>query len=118
MALFACSDGTALTIRNSAISAIALMIVAPAANAREPKIRSPHRPPPRSPEGDFPNPGEPNGFPVVIIEVCPPHGAPGGVPRLGSGVIVMALGCHDGVTQEIAVIAVANLPLKESGTGM
>jgi hypothetical protein len=30
----------------------------------------------------------------------------------------MALGCHDGVTQEIAVIAVANLPLKESGTGM
>ena len=118
LALFACNDGTALMIRNSAISAIALMIVAPAANAREPKIRSPHRPPPRSPEGDFPNPGEPKGFPVVIIEVCPAHGAPGGVPRLGSGVIVMALGCHGGVTQEIAVIAVANLPLKESGTGM
>jgi hypothetical protein len=55
---------------------------------------------------------------VVIIEVCPAHGAPGGVPRLGSGVIVMVPGCHDEVTQEIAVIAVASLPLKESGTGM
>jgi hypothetical protein len=55
---------------------------------------------------------------VVIIEVCPPHGAPGGVPRLGSGVIVMALGCHGGGTQEIALTAVANLPLNDSGTGM
>ena len=44
-ALFAASEGTARTIRKNAIKAIAAMIVAPAATATDPKIRSPLLPP-------------------------------------------------------------------------
>ena len=115
LALFACSDGTACTIKKSAMSAIAPMIVAPAARAREPKIRSPHRPLPRSADADFPDPGA--GIAVDIIEVCPAGGG-AEVPRLGSGVIVNVLGNSRQMTHEMALIAAASLPLKESGTGM
>ena len=115
LALFACSYGTACTISNSAMSAIAAMIVAPAARAREPKTLSPHRPLPRRPAGDFPDPSV--GIAVDTIELCP-AGRGAEVPRLGSGVIVNALGNSRLVTHEMALIAVANLPLKESGTGM
>ena len=45
-AWLACSDGIALTIRNSAIRAIAPMMVAPAAIAMDLKTVSPHRPSP------------------------------------------------------------------------
>ena len=112
-ALLACSDGTAWMTRNRAISAIAPMMVAPAAKATEPKTRSPNLPPPFKP--DF-------GITVdTMIEVCPERGGPTGAGEpttLGSGLIVIELRESAVQTYEIALTAVDSFSLKESGTGM
>ena len=106
--MFACNDGTARMIRNSAINAIAAMIVAPAAVATERKIRSPQRPPERSPLI--------GGGGGGTGAVCPDRLDRDGVPTAaGSPLMVMTLSGH---AQEIALIAVTSLPLNASGTGM
>jgi hypothetical protein len=100
-------------IKNNAMSAIAPMIVAPAARATDPKIRSPHLPPPFNPD---------LGTTVdTIIEVCPERGGPTGSGEpttLESGLIVILTPVIRDVDYEMALIAVVSLSLKESGTGI
>ena len=108
VALFACSEGSARMIRNSAISAIAAMMVAPAAVAIDRKTRSPHCPPERS--------AVLGGVWGVTGAVAPDRlNREGELTAAGSGLIVTTRSDH---VQEIALIAVTSLSLKASGTGM
>ena len=114
LAWLAPSDGTARMSRNSPIRAIAPMMMAPAATATEPKIRSPHRlPPGRNADPGFCTVGSMLG----ILGVSP-------IPRGLVGVDDEPTEVESGVTAieddryEIALMASVNLALNVSGTGM
>ena len=106
----AASDGIALTIRNSAISAMAAMIIAPAAIAIEWKMVSPRRlvPPLRDDRGWW----------------FGRHGGDLLRSAVGSSQVdePTAVGvwcqCHCEVYQEIALMAVVSSALNASGIGM